>query len=234
MEKLSQNWFIEGSIDAELKKYMLLAYLQHVEDSFEHLKLYPNLAELISHYRNLVRFRESKNLFQQNFPEVLTNVDAEQFKLIYEKVISDDDLMKEIMGIVNQSMILIKEALEQGKEIYETLESSIKMEPIGIMPIYKNDGYLFLKNYTDRTTKVYQYHISSFAQNTLDYRSINTQWVGDYEHSLTTHFEFIKQDLARKNKHLPNPAAFAAHAEMEIPILESLLPIVKRKIMKYL
>ncbi len=234
MEKLSQNWFIEGSIDAEFKKYLLLAYLQQVEENFENFKLYPNLAELISHYRNLVSFKESKNLVQQNFPEVLTDMDAQQFKLIYEKVVSDDELMQEIMNIVNQSMKLMKHALDQGKDIYETLESRIKIEPVGIVPIYKYDGYLFLKTYNSKTTKVYQYHIAAFAQNTQEYRSINTQWVGDYEYSLTTHFEFIKQDLVKKNKFLPNPAAFAAHADMEIPILESLLPIVKRKIIQYI
>ncbi len=234
MEKLSPNWFIEGSIDAELKKYVMLAYLQQVEDDFEHFKLYPNLAELISHYRNLVGFKESKNLVQQNFPEILTSIDAQQFRLIYEKIVADDELMQEIMNIVNQSMMMMKHALNQGKDVYETLENRIKIEPIGIMPIYKNDGYLFLKTYSDKTTKVFQYHVSSFAQNTQEYRSINTQWVCDYEYSLTTHFEFIKQDLVKKNKFLPNPAAFAAHAEIEIPILESLLPIVKRKIIQYL
>lgn len=205
-----------------------------MEESFEHFKLYPNLADLISHYRNLVGFRESKNIVQQKFPEVLTDMDAQQFKLIYEKVESDDELMQEIMNIVNQSMKMMKHALNQGKDVYETLENRIKIEPIGIVPIYKNDGYLFLKTYSDKNTKVFQYHISSFEQNMGEYRSINTQWVCDYEHSLATHFEFIKQDLVKKNKFLPNPAAFAAHADMEIPILESLLPIVKRKIIQYL
>ena len=128
MEKLSPNWFIEGSIDAELKKYVMLAYLQQVEDDFEHFKLYPNLAELISHYRNLVGFKESKNLVQQNFPEILTSIDAQQFRLIYEKIVADDELMQEIMNIVNQSMMMMKHALNQGKDVYETLENRIKID----------------------------------------------------------------------------------------------------------
>lgn len=234
MEKLSQNWFIEGSIDAEFKRYVLMAYLQQVDEHFEHYHLYPDLAELILHYRNLISFKESKNLLQQNFPEVLTDIDAQQFKLIYEKVVSDDSLMLEIMSIVNQSIPLMKQSLLLGKELYDSLENRIKIEPIGIMPIYKKEGYLLIKTYTDKTTKVYQYHISSFAQHAQEYLSISTQWIGDYEYGLSRHFEFIKQDLVQKNKSLPNPATFSAQLDMEVPVLESLLPIVKRKIIHYL
>jgi hypothetical protein len=180
MEKLSQNWFIEGKINAELKEYILLAYLQFVDSNFESYKLNPILADLISHYRSLARFKESKNIVQQSFPDVLTEIDAQQFKLVYEKVVADDVLMQEIMNIVNQSIKHIKQALEQGKSVYETLERHIKIEPIGIVPVYKNDGYLFLNSFSTKSTKVYQYHISAFSQNTQDYRSINTQWVCDY------------------------------------------------------
>ena len=40
MKSLSETWFAEGYIDFELKKYTLLAYLQHVNSYFNQNKLY--------------------------------------------------------------------------------------------------------------------------------------------------------------------------------------------------
>ena len=53
MKQLSETWFAEGYIDFELKKYVLLAYLQEINKYFYENKLYPQLADLIFHYNNI-------------------------------------------------------------------------------------------------------------------------------------------------------------------------------------
>ena len=65
MKTLSQTWFADGYIDFELKKYTLLAYLQEINKCFCAKKLYPQLADLIFHYNNLVAFRENKRYLQE-------------------------------------------------------------------------------------------------------------------------------------------------------------------------
>ena len=50
MDKLSENWITEKHIDLEYKRYVLLAYLQHVSEQFEEVRLYPALSELVNHY----------------------------------------------------------------------------------------------------------------------------------------------------------------------------------------
>ena len=42
MKTLSETWFADGYIDFELKKYVLLAYLQEVSKCFNENKLYPH------------------------------------------------------------------------------------------------------------------------------------------------------------------------------------------------
>lgn len=54
MKTLSQTWFADGYIDFELKKYTLLAYLQEVNKYFTANKLYPQLADVIFHYNNIM------------------------------------------------------------------------------------------------------------------------------------------------------------------------------------
>ena len=46
---LKENWFSDGWIDYELKKYTLLAYLKHVDEFFQDTKVYPFLSDLITH-----------------------------------------------------------------------------------------------------------------------------------------------------------------------------------------
>ncbi|MCR6719499.1 MAG: hypothetical protein NVV59_04220 [Chitinophagaceae bacterium] len=69
MKKLSETWFAEGYIDFELKKYTLLAYLQEVGKYFNENKLYPQLADVVFHYNNLVAFREKQEVFTGTFSQ---------------------------------------------------------------------------------------------------------------------------------------------------------------------
>jgi hypothetical protein len=60
MGTLSSTWFAEGYIDFELKKYTLLAYLQEIHQHFDQQKLYPQLADVIMHYNNLLALKNNK------------------------------------------------------------------------------------------------------------------------------------------------------------------------------
>ncbi|HLF44851.1 MAG TPA: hypothetical protein VI548_00390, partial [Chitinophagaceae bacterium] len=101
MKTLSETWFAEGYIDFELKKYTLLAYLQEVNKYFNESKLYPQLADMIFHYNNLVSFRENKKILQEHFPKKLTGLQIEKLKVLYEQMIEDDELMQELEAIIN-------------------------------------------------------------------------------------------------------------------------------------
>ena len=85
MQFLNKNWITENQIDFEYKKYVLLAYLQHVSENFTEYRLYPYLSDLIEHYRNLKSLKDNKNHLYNLFPERMKGADLEQFKLIYEK-----------------------------------------------------------------------------------------------------------------------------------------------------
>ena len=69
MEKLSKDWLTQGLIDFEYKKYVLMAYLQTVKSSFGKVELYPFMADLVFHYRNLQALKENKALIRESFPK---------------------------------------------------------------------------------------------------------------------------------------------------------------------
>src|ERR1044072_5279600 len=146
MKTLSEAWFTEGYIDFELKRYTLLAYLQEVSKYFHQQKLYPQLADLIFHYNNLVSFRENKKYLQEKFPKELTEINLEQLEMLYERMISDDELMEELENIINYSAKKMRLAITSGTEIYEAVEVSLKIAPVGLIPLETNEGYMFLMN----------------------------------------------------------------------------------------
>src|SRR5881396_2836195 len=108
MKNLSETWFAEGYIDFELKKYTLLAYLQEVNKYFNENKLYPQLADVIFHYNNLVAFRKNKKFLQEHFPKKLSGMQLEKLQLLYEQMIGDDELMQELEQIINYSASTIQ------------------------------------------------------------------------------------------------------------------------------
>src|ERR1700676_3437846 len=104
MKSLGTNWFIEGSIDFEHKKYILLDYLQEINRHFDKSKLYPNLTDLIFHFNNLLYFKKNKFMLQQSFPQRLSKADIEAVKLTYKKIVEDDNSMKEIEMIITYAL----------------------------------------------------------------------------------------------------------------------------------
>jgi hypothetical protein len=232
MESLSKNWITESHIDFEYKKYLLLAYLQHVSDNFTEHRLYPFLSDLVEHYRNLKVLKDNKKNLFESFPGRAKTVDFEQFKIIYEKLAEDDSLIREIETIIDYSIPQMEFYLKEGKKIYDLIEENLKIFSVGIVPLNNESGYLFLKQGLDTDTKVYEFHISIFENPAERYRGIHVQYITTYEKSLLNTFESIKSDLLTYNKHLPNPATYVIESEMLIPFEETFLPMAKRALVK--
>lgn len=62
---LPLKWFIENPIDFEHKQYILFAYLQKVDSSFQYKKLSPHLLHLEKIIDELIIFESSFNLINE-------------------------------------------------------------------------------------------------------------------------------------------------------------------------
>ena len=233
MKNLSETWFAEGYIDFELKKYTLLAYLQQVSKYFNENKLYPQLADVIFHYNNLVAFKENKKFLQEHFPKKLTGMQMEKLQVLYQQMVEDDELMKELEEIINYSTSTIKRTIRSGTEIYEFVEDRLVITPIGLVPLDINEGYFFLSS-GKKNTRVYYYRLSFFEKHDEKYRSIKTIYIENRRRSMSNTYENIKTDLIRHRIELPNPAVYAVEIDLGFPVDETLLPIAKRSLVKYI
>ena len=234
MKNLSETWFTEGFIDFELKKYTLLAYLQEVNKYFFQNKLYPQLADLIFHYNNIVAFRENKKYLQEHFPKKLTGIQIEKLQVLYEQLIEDTELMQELEEIINFSAGEMKNIISSGAEIYEFVEEKLTITPIGIVPLDIQEGYFFLSAGNTKNTYIYQYRLSIFEKHNEKFRSIKTTYVEMMQRSMVNTYENYKYDLIRYKSDIPNPAVYSIETELSFPVEETILPIAKRSLVKFI
>ncbi len=234
MKKLTTNWITEGLIDIEYKKYLLLGYLQSVSKHFDEQKLYPFLADLIMHYQNLIALKENKEAVKSNFSRKIKKIDLENFKIEYEKVMHDERYMYEIEAILEFAIPKIQLHLNDGKKIYDYVEQSLRIFPIGIMPLSADVGYMLLSNGNNSDTQVFGYEVTIFESANEKYRAIRTNYIDSYIKQFTNTFESIKIDLIKRHKNLPNPATFVISTACTFPLYETFLPIAKRSLMRFL
>ena len=234
MSNLSYNWLTEGLIDFEYKKYVLLAYFQNVKQNFNEKKLYPFLADLVFHYQNLVAVKENKKLISQQFPSKLTKADIENLTLAYEMIVEDDDIMKEIEGIILFSLPKFKDHLAEGRDIYEYIENKMEITPIGLSPLNPDEGYLFLSQNFTSDTLIYEYRMTIFTQADEKYRGIHLNYLETRPRSIANTYESMKIELIRRFMGKPNPATYLIEAKAYAPLNETVLPIAKRVLVKYI
>jgi len=234
MDRLSKDWLTQGLIDFEYKKYVLLAYLQTVKDSFNRVELYPFMADLVFHYRNLMAVKENKSLIRESFPKEISLEEFKKLELSYREMIEDDGLMGEIESIIEFALPKIKDSLKEGSVIYDYVESQCEICPVGLTPLYANEGYLFVTQPPENETNVYRYQVSIFEDSQEQLRSLNTQFVESVEKKPFYTYESIKLDLIRKFKDMPNPAAFLVLSKMKFPFIETFMPVAKRLFVKHI
>ena len=234
MDQLSKDWLTQGLIDFEYKKYVLLAYLKSVRDSFSRVELYPFMGDLVFHYRNLLAVRDNKALIRESFPKEISIEEFKKLELSYRQMVEDDAVMEELESIIEFALPRIKDSLQEGSVIYELVEAQCEIAPIGVTPLYAKEGYLFVTQPPEKETNVYRYQVSIFEQSHEQLRSLNTEFVQSVTKNTVNTYENIKLQLIKKYRDLPNPATYLILSKMKFPFSETLMPVAKRLFVKHI
>jgi len=233
MTGLKNDWLTDGLIDFEYKKYVLLAYLKDVRTYFDAQKLFPYLSDLVFHYQNLQSIKKNKRLLFENFPKVISKADFEKLQLTYKRIIEDDDIMQEIEEILTFSIPKLKDVLDEGKDIFEYIESNLEILPVGVCPLYADEGYMLIDIAKGKELKVYRYRITVFENYEEKYRGIHTEYLESEKKGLGITYESLKLQLIKKYRELPNPATYLVNSKLSLPFRETLLPVAKRLLVRY-
>ena len=231
---LSETWFIEGYIDFELQKYRLLAYLKEVKQSFNETKLYPQLTDIVAHYNNLSAFRTNKQLLRDTFPKKINRLDMQKLEVVYERMLADNELMQELEHITDYALAEMRTTISEGARIYDFVEKQLAIETVGIMPLYKSEGYVFIRCGNVAEVRIYNYTVTLFEHHDTRYKGIKMQYIDSREKNMANTYEQIKLDIVRAIRTLPNPAVYKVEFPLNVPFNETLLPVAKRALVKHI
>jgi len=155
-------------------------------------------------------------------------------ELNYKKMIEDDALMQEIESIIEYSLPTMKDSLDEGSAIYDYVESKCEISPVGLTSLYSNEGYLFISQPPQNDAEVFRYQVTIFDNSADIVRAIHTNHVLSFKRSLSSTFEQIKLQLIKQFSDLPNPATFLVLSRLKFPLDQTLMPVAKRMLVKYI
>lgn len=211
MERLRPGWFLHGLWDEEYQRYRLLAYLKHVQAAFFAQRLYPPLSDLIESYEEL------RSLAQ-----------AQQTTTVLED--STDTLYR----IIQFAIPKLEESIQEGQQIYDLIERHLQVEVVGLIPLYKAEGYLFLRRGGEKVVRAYRYEIRPI-QDKEGLVGIRLEPVEEFVFSiLATPFTILRERLLKAHKDLPTPLTLVVESPLEVPLQETLLPIIKRNLPRWI
>ncbi|MGY6562602.1 MAG: hypothetical protein ACXITV_10895 [Luteibaculaceae bacterium] len=234
MYSLSNTWITDQPIDFELKKYQLLAWLQSTNKAFTALQIYPSLSDLIYQFNNLNTLKEEKKLMIDKFPKKLQSIDLAELKLNFTQLKSNSSYLEQIDEVIEFAMPEIEQEIKSGKELYQTVYNFMDIEPLGIIPLYKDEGYAFLHFTQSKQLSIYRYRSSMFTSSTDAFRGISFQYIETRKNNASISVDSIKRELTKSFNDLPNPATFLVTFNQLVPVEQTAVPLSKQKLLRYL
>jgi hypothetical protein len=233
MSNLSLEMFVGAHRDYESSQFHILNGLQKIRHTFSQNRIYPPLAELIDLYTTLRKIAASSGDISQELPRRIKGIDLQSKRIIYETIEPGHNHFRAIEELIHWALPHIQQAIEEGETIYNFVDSNMKMEEVGILPSYVEEGYLLIPELRQSLLHVIRYEVSIFTGADQHYRNLKTTSVRTVPLS-TLHFSpaSIKMDLMRSHPDLPNPATYFLATDLDFPFQETMLPIAKRKLLR--
>lgn len=231
---MSTDWLFKGTIDSEQKKYVLLSYFQKLNQQLEEHKLFPMFTELSLHLGNV------QNLINKN---QIIYTDKKFRSLDDELVITDikeknipelnEEEYEEYKKILSFSQVQLMDYFNIVKTLFFILNEKID---VVIKKNRKNVGsnigfVYFIKDRTIYTWKYSRRKISKLPnQYKIKFDLIMTEELKDLT-IMETFYRFLETTNIKNGKRLP---VWEIKCQEDLPLKETLFPILKRKVMSYI
>jgi len=237
MEHISLEIFFDSETDWEMNQYRILSGIKTARAEFDKKKIYPSLAMLIKLKRDLNQIKNERNNLKQNFPKQIKGFDTKKQKIIYEtsENLNHNDNIEVIFALIDWALPYINETIEEGIVLFDFVENNLTLEQVGILPIYKDEGYFMITDNIALELQVHRYECTIFSSGNEKYRSLKTVFVKSKKQRIIKKSPVsIKHELMKERTDLPNPAIFLLDSDLEFPFAETIMPVAKRKMITHI
>jgi hypothetical protein len=215
---MSTDWIFEGVIDSELKEYVLLGYFQKLNKQLEEMKVYPMFTEITLHLANIRNLLLKGQILYTD--KSLSTIDDEltitDFKVKDKPSLTENEEV-ELRKILKYSETKLQDYFDIIKSVWTIVYDSIEVVSITNEDnLESKKGYFYTKS--NNLINIWEYNI---RKNKGD---IKTTFKKIEDTNYFTHLISTKNNLP----------TFYIHYEKEVPFEETLLPLMKRKVMSYI
>lgn len=114
---LSVDWFIEPPMDFEHKNYILLDYIQQIDNSFKVHELSPYLLYTENLINEMTNFKEGRNRMREALQKKKLNLSRKIHWIVSD--VEETDEMKTVVEIVDYSIPILESKLILGYKLLE-------------------------------------------------------------------------------------------------------------------
>lgn len=234
--KLNPEWMLKEPLDFEYNKYTLLDYIQKCEKNLEKFEIYPDFVELSLHLANVQSLRTENTLlltdkkFESCDDEIMLKdlYPKKPRELSKEEEIELDKTIKYSNGKLYD---VFNSAKSIWNMVFDTVEISLKKNKEHLMA---GSGYVFYYRKFDDKIYVWEYQIKKSRKSSTSDKTHLTKIYEDHPDNTTLLSIIEKYSKHNKTDYYKDLPVFEMTCIHEFPMEQTIIPIMKRKIMSYI
>jgi hypothetical protein len=234
MPSLTVEHFLTAGPDMERAQYHILGGLDTIKKDFARTAIYPHLSELIALHGSLQKIQTQLSEIRDALPKEIDSIDLQAREVVHKDVPPDLGPVGSLNELITWALPLLRQTIEEGRTIFEFVDASLHIEQVGILPSYTAEGYFMVPDGEANELCVLRYTMSIVTRADERYRGLKTSLVKRLPDRKAVPPQHIKLDLTRERPDLPNPATYYLGTDINFPFEATVMPIAKRKLMRYL
>ncbi len=234
MKSLSLESFVSSEADIEINQYRILSGLKEFRAEFNKNKLYPSLSELVFLSSQLEEVLNKKSNLNVALPKGIKG--GMPSKNVFIEIADDVVEKKDYQyNLIEWALPIFKDIIHEAYILYDFVDESINIKEIGLSPIYKDEGFMFVSDNENSKLNIYRYECADYSTNSKPFFSLKAKYL---ESARPINFsgsaEFLKMELCKRYQERSNIAAYLCETDLDFPFNETIFPIAKRKLLGYL
>lgn len=210
-----------AATDAESARYRVLAGLQRARRAFTQFRVEPALARLSALQNDLRALLGGADRVDQSGPAV--GVDWEAGRLV--RAAPPAPLA---LDLARWALPRLEDAVGEGRALYAFAQEHAALDPVGLVPPYRSEGFLLVED-GGRPVRALRYRLSALTGADGRARGLQMEPVPVALDPLAPAPTW-KAALAAAAPDLASPATFRLHADVALPVEETLVPVARAKL----
>jgi hypothetical protein len=227
---LSLELFLRAGQDWEAAQYRILAALQSHRLALRQHRLFPTRLEVSRLREQLLQLLRSREELEDVFPHILVRIDWAALRL--ERIpeytpAARERFLQQVFELLQWALPLVEQLWQESQALYEFACEHIGIHELGILPLYRDEGYLLTPDPTQHQLLVWHYRLSP-VYTAEQQREVTLELVWQEPFSGILHPEQLLQRV--RTLQLPHPATYVCDTDFALPLRETVLPIARQKL----